>query len=432
MTQTGSENTPGGAGPRLNSWKQIARYLGRDVRTVKRWEDKEVGMPVHRVPGGRSVFAYTRELDAWLVEGTPLEAPPEPYRLFGRSRLRLGLEAIAMVAIASALAGPKRSPAPEVFRLRTMGSRVLALDHAENVAWTFQHPDGRTFRPRERGPVVMVQRPEGDTLLMLPTTTEAPERTPRVMAELMAFGTGGQLRWHVVHRDSYRFARDTFSEMWVSGGVSVHDMAGRPRIAWTVHDNTWWPSALFLLDAYGGIEGPFINSGWITTTTFVKTPDGDYLLASGIRNSRQGAMLAVLDAKDIWGHSPEESGSKFTCLDCPPGGPLRYFVFPPTDVNRASGLSYNETIGVDPGDSQFQIVVREGARPSNIVWVYHFTMDFELVRIVPGDSYWPAHDLLELEGKLDHGREDCPWLAPPAILSWTLDGGWTELTASIS
>ena len=35
---------------RLDSWKAIAAYLGRDMSTVIRWE-KEKGLPVHRLPG---------------------------------------------------------------------------------------------------------------------------------------------------------------------------------------------------------------------------------------------------------------------------------------------------------------------------------------------------------------------------------------------
>lgn len=54
-------------GKRLDSWKEIAAFLGRAERTVKRWED-ERGLPVHRVPGGgrSAVFAYTEELAGWL------------------------------------------------------------------------------------------------------------------------------------------------------------------------------------------------------------------------------------------------------------------------------------------------------------------------------------------------------------------------------
>lgn len=55
---------------RLDSWKAIAVYLGRDLRTVRRWE-REKGLPVHRVPGGerRSVFAYPDEINKWLQNG---------------------------------------------------------------------------------------------------------------------------------------------------------------------------------------------------------------------------------------------------------------------------------------------------------------------------------------------------------------------------
>lgn len=55
---------------RLDSWKEIALYVGRDVRTVIRWE-KQKGLPVHRIPGGqrKAVFAYRDEIDRWRKNG---------------------------------------------------------------------------------------------------------------------------------------------------------------------------------------------------------------------------------------------------------------------------------------------------------------------------------------------------------------------------
>ncbi len=52
---------------RLDSWKEIATYLNRDVTTVQRWEKRE-GMPVHRHLHDRigSVYASRTELDAWV------------------------------------------------------------------------------------------------------------------------------------------------------------------------------------------------------------------------------------------------------------------------------------------------------------------------------------------------------------------------------
>ena len=51
---------------RLDSWKEIAAYLNRDVTTAQRWEKRE-GMPVHRHLHDRmgSVYASRAELDEW-------------------------------------------------------------------------------------------------------------------------------------------------------------------------------------------------------------------------------------------------------------------------------------------------------------------------------------------------------------------------------
>src|SRR5450759_5624069 len=51
---------------RLDSWKEIAAYLKRDVTTVQRWEKRE-GMPVYRHLHDKmgSVYALRAELDAW-------------------------------------------------------------------------------------------------------------------------------------------------------------------------------------------------------------------------------------------------------------------------------------------------------------------------------------------------------------------------------
>jgi len=53
---------------RLESWKEIAAYLRREVRTVQRWEKRE-GLPVHRHVHDKlgSVYAFRSELDAWWV-----------------------------------------------------------------------------------------------------------------------------------------------------------------------------------------------------------------------------------------------------------------------------------------------------------------------------------------------------------------------------
>jgi|1185.fasta_scaffold197781_1 CheY-like chemotaxis protein len=59
-----SENT---AARKLNSWKEIAAYMGRSVRSVQRME-VSLGLPVRRIAGHprSSVMAFSEELDEWL------------------------------------------------------------------------------------------------------------------------------------------------------------------------------------------------------------------------------------------------------------------------------------------------------------------------------------------------------------------------------
>lgn len=60
---------------RLDSWKQIAVYLDRTVRTVQRWENREA-LPVRRhihVKGG-TVYAFKKEIDTWLADRSQLSS----------------------------------------------------------------------------------------------------------------------------------------------------------------------------------------------------------------------------------------------------------------------------------------------------------------------------------------------------------------------
>jgi hypothetical protein len=69
----GVRNTPQKT---LESWKQIAGYLERSERTVRRWETTE-RLPVHRREHEKqdTVFAYKHEIDAWSRVRT--KCPPE-------------------------------------------------------------------------------------------------------------------------------------------------------------------------------------------------------------------------------------------------------------------------------------------------------------------------------------------------------------------
>ena len=165
---------------RLDSWKQIAAYLGRGVTTVQRWEQDE-GLPVHRLPHAKkgSVFAYRRQLDAWQVSRAQLSATttaiPEPQattsahdaapvRRWSAQRtlfVAAGLAACLIAALLAALSFGRRAGAPSVANGASLlppqplandsaneGSPSLSPDGSHVVYyWALEGADGLYVKP---------------------------------------------------------------------------------------------------------------------------------------------------------------------------------------------------------------------------------------------------------------------------------------------
>ena len=98
----------------LDSWKAIADYLKRDVRTVMRWEKAEA-LPVHRQLhlSRSSVYAYPSELDAWRASRRPAGESPET-GWFGPRARALALASLMLLALLSPGGGRVISPARSV------------------------------------------------------------------------------------------------------------------------------------------------------------------------------------------------------------------------------------------------------------------------------------------------------------------------------
>lgn len=108
-----NRRAPGLPEDRLESWKEIATYLNRDVTTVQRWEKREA-MPVHRHLHDKagSVFAFRSELDAWArgrhvraspesaMAAEPLPAAPPASNFATRRMLVLGLAGATALTLA--------------------------------------------------------------------------------------------------------------------------------------------------------------------------------------------------------------------------------------------------------------------------------------------------------------------------------------------
>lgn len=419
---------------RLDSWKAIAAYLGRDVSTVIRWE-KEKALPIHRIPGGKkqAVFAFREEIDTWLAGvGSLPEEPRERLSQGFATKVRWALVGALLLLVplivVAAFIRLHPTSTPTVADAAFRGNKLVALGESGQTLWSREFP---RLIP-ETSPLDLARRKaiadvdgDGQTELLIAVPQSDPAIGDAPASELWCFSTRGDVAWQLAWPAKLRFRMDEFGPPWNFGSLQVYDAGGHRRILYAVSHIPWWPAALLRLNENGTLLDVFVNSGHVVTTNVVETPAGKFVLAGGTSNANDGAMLAVLDEKSISGSSPEASGSPFECLNCPAGKPLRYFVFPRSEVNQVTGSGVNHV---------FEISVREDritARTFEQGWhetpgaIYEFSRDFELRQVRYTDGYWDVHRKLELEGKIRHAKAQCPERdGPRPVRIWSPENGW--------
>ena len=123
---------------RLDSWKEIAQYLNRDVRTVQRWEQTS-GLPVHRlVQHGQkrgTVYAFQGELVAWLNTESHDNSQVINNNTWHRARVAVILAISLVCATALWQLWPRNTPTSDL--------RVIQMtDYSGVEQFPFFSPDG--------------------------------------------------------------------------------------------------------------------------------------------------------------------------------------------------------------------------------------------------------------------------------------------------
>lgn len=441
---------------RLDSWKAISEYLGRDIRTLQRWETQ--GLPIRRLAGGgrgSSVFAYRSEIDAWLKATSeaetrsespspevPVADPPAPLPDLidasmmstvppRSSRVRWRAIASAVVIIGGVVAWRVLAPsaAEQVLSVSVTTTGVVAADAAGREQWRYDFPaDVLTF-PSAIGTVSLVTA--GDRPAVFIGSSHTARRGDNITGSGVVrwFSPGGRLVRSFSFDDVWSFASgQLFAEPWAVTDFRVQDSGGQRRIAVSAHHFQWWPSVVTVLDENWQRAGTFVHSGWVESLMWL-TPER--LAIAGFNQSHDGGMAAVLDGRAIDGTSPEERGSKFECTTCPSGRPLVYFVFPRSELNRRTGSGFNRAALAASRSRVFVRTVeidRTTDHSPEIDAIYEFTPSMELIGASYSDRYWDHHRLLELSGKVTHTRETCPERdGPPVVLKWEPATGWRAI-----
>jgi hypothetical protein len=431
------------ASRRLDSWKEIAEYLGRDVRTATRWEAQ--GLPLHRVPGGKgtSVFAYTHEIDAWMAgprsraSGALPPAPPpaapssvEPGP--PPAMRRAGPAAIAAVAALAlmatgAAAVARLAPAPlDPATLRAVATQTEV--HVADASGTSRSI--HYFKPGAQLISIAGARLEDldrdgvqEVLLAVSNYTNQEARSIEG-GEVLAMETTGGVRWRFAFDDAVSFASREFAGPWAFVDLQVRRSAAPSLVAVAAHDFVWWGALVAVLDNNGHRKGTFVNPGWIESVLWLES---NRLAIGGFNNLRDEAVLALLDAEHLDGQAPGGAGTPYACTTCPPGSPLFYATFARSELNRVTASRFNRGRVSTLNDRILLTTSETGTEYSEVNAIYEFDRDLRLLTARYSDRYWDEHRRLELEGRISHTREACPDRDGPAAIHVWSGTEWTRI-----
>lgn len=418
---------------RLNSWKEIAAYAGRDIRTVTRWA-KTQGLPVRRVPGLRSVFAHTDEIDAWLAGGGGRtgsedmgDAPPFDERRPG-ARRAAAAAAVAFVAIAVALTAPRLLTRPiDLVSVEERGRDLVGMATPSRAAWVHTFPHAiRIAEPRTDRIVMTDLNGDGANEVVASVTTRLPATPagPQDSEAVHGFSNAGRLLWSQELRDVLRFGGEEFHQPYYTSALRPFRAAGAWRIIWLAHHHTWWPSIVTVLDATGQRIGTFSHPGWLTNAAQVGE---DLMMVTGVNNAFDADVVAILDDQSWPGTAPPSGVRAFDCVACAAGRPLVYFVLPRSEVSRATQNGpLPAYLHVFP--TSIEVRFHETSLPpANAEVIYEFTRDLRLRRVRHSDTYWGFHRRLEKDRLLEHTADDCPERRGHDVRIWERGKGWTGL-----
>lgn len=424
---------------RLDSWKEIAEYLGRDVRTATRWEAQ--GLPLHRIPGGRgrSVFAFTEEIDAWMAgrdkgaavssgSASPDVVGPPAWPLSMRARAVAAVAALLITVAAGVAMIPPRWRKPlDASALRVAVTETEVSVREGTAVPIVIHSFGRGLARQLSGRPPVVSDSDGNGRLdLLFAVSVYEDRTDGSVrsGELLNMELDGSMRWKFSFDDVLAFRDEEFSGPWGIADWQAVGRGPRTRVAVAAHDYVWWASMVGIVDAEGRRLSTFVHPGWVESVMWL---DSGRLAMGGFNNQRDEAMFAILEGDATGWQAPGTSGSPFACTDCPSAVPRFYATLPRSELNRITGERFNRATVTLIGDRIHVTTTEMHETAANAI--YEFNRDAQLLSARFSGAYWDVHRRLEHEGRLKHTRAACPDRDGPAAIQVWSPAGWRRIPA---
>jgi len=399
-------------------------------------------MPVGRIPGtprGR-VYSSRAEISLWLDKGraqTDLEPTPDSAKQ-GRSSNKYMFFGVALVIVLMGIA----SLITFRFRGDTLLARVSftadslrAFDADGRILWVHKFSgllaplsvNGRDLSDLDRtARIADLYGNGGREVVVVAPIRASPDPEEVAHLEVDCFSSSGRLIWSYSPTETFKFGSGEMNGPWVLYDLMISDTHA---IYAAVLHAVWGNSFVVQLDPQSG-RGivRFVNTGSILRLHEFETSGSRYLLVGGFNNEFDGGSLAIVDERKRFAASPQTVGTRHRCLDCPPGDPDYYFVFPRSELNRHREVYLNNIGDLRVNGEEIEIRKRE---TDSKAWTYYILgakPTYHVASMRFDSQYEMFHREMEQSGELDHSLAICPErLHPAAVRMWTRSNGWERL-----
>ncbi len=389
---------------RLNTWKEIAGYLGVSTRTAQKWE-KQRGLPVQRMEGERGrVRAETAEISKWLEQISFRDAHRNSRSAIPKVWVGLASTALLAAFVVLAVRWMEESPTPYE---HIVDSRSLIV--RDRSGWvvgrhSFDDPMLVTaYQPSVRHQRVWSGDLNGDgrteTLF-----TYYPETLETKGTKLYLFDDGVDQLWEFAPGEVISAGERTFSSAYFIENFLLRDLDndGLQEILLSSHHFYDYPNQFVILEGLtGDMLGSYWHSGFLPylDTMDLDGDDVDEILLGGVNNGRRAATLVVLDAGHVSGASRQPEGDSHQLRIEPLDTEKAVVFFSQTCINELKEV-HNYVAGVRSLGNRIEVHVAEKGPGHEVIYTLGTDLKVKDVNIsVPLRN---LHKELESAGELDH------------------------------
>lgn len=258
---------------------------------------------------------------------------------------------------------------PSTFKID--GSTLRVYDVNGRQVFAYASPSGLLKAVRYTHPELTLRRLviddiDGDGSLETVFLRPAEFNQEDYASELVRLDVVGHVRFTYRVADSVQFADHLYAPPWGGSLLFITGPLSQRKlwVAWVHIESGQFPCLLEQIDGLGKPVSKYWSAGYVDLVAPGVLAGVRSIFVGAANNDHQGASLAAFPEGDVNGSAPAEQPDK-ACVNCPPGGPTAFVVFPRMEFQAMIGNLPAPVNLRQQATGDVRLLIEEGAEKLN-------------------------------------------------------------------